>query len=189
MITIKFKGISFSLSQLFFLALYYGFARFLPRSNLYGGGFGKRMRYFCCKYIFDYCGKNVNIEHGVFFGSGHGIKIGDHSGLGINSLIGPAKIGKYVMMGPEVIFISRNHEYSDLKKPMLLQDVRLLEPIIIEDDVWIGVRAIILPGKRIGRGSIVGAGAVVTKDVPPYAIVGGNPAKIISFRKEPSTIH
>jgi len=55
-------------------------------------------------------------------------------------------------------------------------------PIIVEDDVWIGTRAMILSGVRIGQGAIIAAGAVVTKDVPPYSIVGGNPAKIIKYR-------
>ena len=54
--------------------------------------------------------------------------------------------------------------------------------VIIEDDVWIGTRAIILPGTRIGKGSIIGAGSVVTKDVPQYSIVGGNPARILKTR-------
>ncbi|MDE7126005.1 MAG: acyltransferase, partial [Muribaculaceae bacterium] len=54
---------------------------------------------------------------------------------------------------------------------------------VIEDDVWLGVRAILTPGHRIGQGSVVAAGAVVTKDVAPYSVVGGNPAKIIKSRK------
>lgn len=182
MVTVKFKGIKLSLSQLFFLILYYGFAKNLPRSYEIGGGFGKRMRYICGKNIFDKCGKNINIEHGVYFQTGQGLEVGDHSGLGINSRIDPAKIGKYVMMGQDVMLLSRNHEYSDITKPMQLQGLRPYEPIIIEDDVWIGSRVIILPGRRIGKGSIIGAGAIVTKDVPPYAIVGGNPAKILKFR-------
>ena len=58
-----------------------------------------------------------------------------------------------------------------------------VDPIVIEDDVWIGARVIILKGVTIGKGSIIGAGSVVTKDVEPYSIVGGNPAKLIRKRK------
>ena len=54
-------------------------------------------------------------------------------------------------------------------------------PVVIEDDVWLGFRSIILPGISLGKGSVVGAGAVVTKDVPPYAVVVGNPGRIIKY--------
>ncbi|MFH1482850.1 MAG: acyltransferase [Chloroflexota bacterium] len=169
-------------SKLFFLAMYYSFARYLPVSyKPYGGRIARKVRYVLCRHIFDKCGKNANIEHGVDFGSGSGIEIGDHSGLGIDSRIGLVKIGKDVMMGPEVMIISREHIYSDLERPMRVQG-GVSEAVIIEDDVWIGARAIILRGVRIGRGSIVGAGAVVTRDVPQHAVVGGNPARILKYR-------
>jgi len=178
------KRTRLTLSKIFFLSLYYGFARHLPVSyKPYGGELAKKIRYFCCKRIFDKCGINVNVEHGADFSHGGGIEIGDNSGLGINSWIGVAKIGKDVMMGNEVMLISANHAYSDLTRPMREQGGEPHRPIIVEDDVWIGARAIILPGRRIGRGAIVGAGAVVTKDVPSYAIVGGNPARILKYRK------
>ena len=184
--TINLRGrrtIKLGWSKMFFLLLYYGFARHLPCSfKPYGGKLGKKLRYVCCKRIFDKCGKDVNVEHGADFGTGHGIEIGDNSGIGVNSLIGVVKIGKDVMMGPEVMIITKNHLYSDLTKPMRLQESETPCPVIIEDDVWIGARAIILPGRRIGKGAIVGAGAVVTKDVPAYAIVGGNPAVILKYR-------
>jgi len=171
--------------KIFFLGLYYLFARHLPVSNKpYGGKFGKKMRFFCCKRIFDKCGKNVNVEHGVDFGTGQGLEIGDNSGLGINARVGVAKIGKNVMMGPEVFIISKNHNFSDIEKPMCVQGSPQPDPVIINDDVWIGARAIILPGRKISKGVIIGAGAIVTKDVPPYAITCGNPAKIIKYRTD-----
>jgi maltose O-acetyltransferase len=186
MVTVRLRGrtIKLSLSKIFFLGLYYAFARHFPVSNKpYGGKLGKKLRFLCVKRIFDKCGKDVNIEHGVEFGPGSGLEIGDHSGLGVNSWIGVAKIGKDVIMGPEVMIISKNHIHSDLTKPMRVQGSHPPKPVIIEDDVWIGARVIILPGRKIGRGAIVGAGSVVTKDVPPYAIVGGNPVKILKYRK------
>ena len=174
-------------SKLFFLGMYYSFARYLPVSyRPYGGRIAKKVRYVLCKHIFDKCGKDANIEHGVDFGSGSGIEIGDYSGLGVDSRIGLVKIGKDVMMGPEVMIISANHMYSDLKRPMRVQGW-VSEAVIIEDDVWIGARAIILRGRRIGRGSIIGAGSVVTTDVPQYAVVGGNPARILKYRLKPES--
>jgi maltose O-acetyltransferase len=133
--------------------------------------------------MFAKCGKEVNIEHGVDFDSAAAIEIGDRSGLGINSLIGVTTIGNDVMMGPEVMIISENHNFSELGKPMTLQGIESPRRVVIQDDVWIGARAIILPGRKIGKGAIIAAGAVVTKNVPEYAIVGGNPARIIRFRK------
>jgi maltose O-acetyltransferase len=87
------------------------------------------------------------------------------------------------MMGPDVMIISRGHNFSRLDIPMMSQGDSDPKLVVFENDVWIGARAIILPGVHIGQGAIVGAGAVVTKDVPPYAIVGGNPAKVIKSRR------
>jgi maltose O-acetyltransferase len=173
------------LSKIFFLGLYVGFARYLPVSyKPYGGHIAKRIRYYCCKHIFARCGKDVNVEHGVDFEGGFQLEIGDRSGLGVNSFIGVVKIGNDVMMGREVIMISQNHIFSDITRPMNIQGTEEPRPIIIGDDVWIGARAVILPGIRIGKGAIIGAGSVVTTDVPEYAIVGGNPARILRFRTE-----
>ena len=112
------------------------------------------------------------------------MEIEDYSGIGMHTLIGAVKIGKHVMMGRNVIILSQNHNYDRTDIPMDQQGLGEHRPVIIGDDVWIGACAIILPGRKIGSGSIIGAGAVVTKDVPEYAIVGGNPARIIGWRKE-----
>jgi maltose O-acetyltransferase len=130
-------------------------------------------------------GQNVNIEHGASFGSGRDLTIGDNSGIGIDCQV-PAniQIGSDVMMGPQVLIIGQNHKFDDLSVPMRLQGRAEASPVVIEDDVWVGARSIVLPGIRIGRGAIIAAGAVVTKDVPPYAICGGNPARVIRLRTE-----
>ncbi len=175
--------LQFSLSKTFFLILYYGFARYLPVSyKFYGGRTAKKIRFFCCKHIFAKCGRDVNVEKGAEFGGGSQIEIGDRSGLGINSWVDNVSIGDDVMMGPYVMIMSQNHVFDDLTKPMDLQGHAPSKKVIIEDDVWIGARVIILPGRKIGKGAIIGAGAVVTRDVPKYAIVGGNPAKILKYR-------
>jgi maltose O-acetyltransferase len=91
-------------------------------------------------------------------------------------------MGDQVMVGPDVAFLSENHGYDDLERPMGEQNSTERDPPRIEDGAWIGLRATILPGCVIGRESIVGACSVVTRDVPPYAIVGGNPARVIGTR-------
>lgn len=85
-------------------------------------------------------------------------------------------------MGPECIIYARNHAHERIDIPMIDQGFENEKPVTIEDDVWIGGRVTILPGVTVHQGAILGAGSVVTKDVPPYAIVGGNPAEIIRFR-------
>ena len=166
------------------LCLYYLIGRKLPESDAVISLGSKKIRKILVKGIFDYTGKDINVEKGVFFGSGNKIEIGDKSGIGLNARIqGPLKIGKYVMMGPDVIIYTRNHKANSIEKPMIEQGETRAEEVIIEDDVWIGARAVILPGVKIGKGAIIGAGAVVTKDVEPYTVVGGVPAKIIKYRK------
>jgi maltose O-acetyltransferase len=164
--------------------LYYGFARHLPVSyKPYACG-AKKIRYGLCRHLFAKCGRNVNVEHGAEIGSGQQIEIGDNSGIGVNCFVGKAVIGRDVMMGPDVVFISANHKFDDINVPMRGRGHIKSPPITIGDDVWIGTRAIILPGRKVGKGAIIGAGAVVTKDVPDYAIVVGNPARVIKYRNQ-----
>jgi len=90
-------------------------------------------------------------------------------------------IGNNVIFGPRTVLWTYNHNYkSDIFIPYGGKDI--VEPIIIGDNVWVGFDAFILPGIMIGEGAIIGARSVVTKNVPKYAIVGGNPAKTIGFR-------
>lgn len=106
--------------------------------------------------------------------------IGNNSGIGSNSVIGRfTVIGNNVMMGPRCKLYTRNHSFERIDIPMNKQGMQEFKPIVIGNDVWIGDSVIILPGVHVGNGSIIGAGAVVTKDVPDYAIVGGNPAKVL----------
>lgn len=172
------------LSKYVSLILYYGFATYLPKSNRpYAFKLTKPIRYLICKNIFEFCGKNVNIERRAYFGDGKGIFIGNNSTIGVNCKIQRnVKIGNDVMMGEDVIIITNTHKFDDCNIPMRIQGSKIL-PVTIEDDIWIGSRVFILPGVKIGKGSIIGAGAVVTKDVPEYSIIGGIPAKLIRSRK------
>lgn len=99
--------------------------------------------------------------------------IGNNSGIGANSVIGRGTvIGDNVMMGPECYIYTRNHAFSRTDIPMRGQGMKDFEPVTIGNDVWIGARVTILPGVKIGNGCIIGAGSVVTKDLPDYAIGG-----------------
>ena len=160
----------------------YLFASCLPTSFFWINIGQKQIRGFCGKLILSKCGKHVNIEKGAEFPSS--VELGDYSGIGIRAHInGKVIIGNYVMMGPDVCIYTKNHAYERTDIPMALQGFSPEKPVIIENDVWIGSRVIILPGVHVGRGAIIGAGAVVTKDVPDYAVVGGNPARIIKKRQ------
>lgn len=141
----------------------------------------KRIRAFCGKLILRDCGTNVNIEKGAHFSSE--MSLGNNSGIGINAQIAPyVSIGNDVMMGPECMMYTVNHGMERTDVPMWRQNFTKPKPIVIEDDVWIGSRVIILPGVHVGKGSVIGAGAVVTKSIEPYSVVGGNPAKLIRKR-------
>ncbi len=166
------------------LMLYYIVGRHLPGSDRPYSLGSKHIRGFLCRRIFSSAGKSINIEHGVFFGNGDNIAIGDFSGIGLDCKVsGPLKIGSNVMMGPEVMIYTRNHNYSRTDIPMIKQGDSEPKAVEIGNDVWIASRVIILPGVKIGEGAIIGAGSVVTKDVPPYAIAAGNPAKVLKFRE------
>lgn len=159
-------------------------AKNLPKSTFPGGRIYKAVRYILAKRMLKKCGKKVTIENQCYIGSGKNIELGDYSGIGQRCYLqGSITIGKYVMMAPEVVVLTIDHKFNDISKPMRFQGHKKGKPVIIEDDVWIGHRVIILPGVRIGKGSIIGAGSIVTKDVESFSIVGGNPAKLIRKRK------
>lgn len=149
------------------------------------GRIATRIRYAICHRLLGECGRNVNIERGANIFAGRHIRIGDNSGLGVNSVIGgPIVIGKDLIMGPNVVIFRGSHAFDRTDMPMRLQGRQESVPLTICDDVWIGRNVIILPGcRRVGKGAIIGAGAIVTKDVSDYAVVGGNPAKVLKMRE------
>lgn len=155
----------------------------LPASHQKWSFGAKRLRAFCARHMLTSCGENVNVERHARFG--RGVTLGDRSGIGINASIGEqTHIGSDVMMGPDCVVYTRNHRFDRLDIPMREQGYGPVEPVEIGDDCWIGGRVTILPGVHVGNGAVIAAGAVVTKDVPPYAVVGGVPAKIIYNRKD-----
>lgn len=105
--------------------------------------------------------------------------IGDHTRIGLhNTIIGPVTIGCHVNLAQGITVTALNHNFEASDKRIDEQGVSTT-PVIIEDDIWIGANAVILPGVTIGNHSVVAAGAVVTKNVPPHSLVAGVPAKII----------
>ena len=112
------------------------------------------------------------------------VLIGDYTRIGLhNTIIGPVKIGHHVNLAQGITVTALNHNFDDTNKRIDEQDVST-NAVTIEDDVWIGANAVILPGVTIGRHVVVAAGAVVTKDVPGNCVVGGVPAKVIKEIRE-----
>ena len=114
------------------------------------------------------------------------IKIGEYSQINPYCVLygGNIEIGKYVMIAPHCVIVTGNHNHKQTEKPMRFADTCSLEERnIIEDDVWIGANSSIGAGVHIHKGAVIGANSFVNKDVPPYTIVGGVPAKILGYRK------
>lgn len=144
-----------------------------------------RLRAMFWKTLFKKMGKGVTIQGGFMCTSPQGVSIGNNVTITRDVILdghGGLEIGDYVMVAPGVSIITAAHGFSRLDIPMMYQDLTF-NKVVIEDDVWLGLRAVIMPGVRVGRGAVVGACAVVTKDVPPYAVVVGVPAKVIKTRK------
>lgn len=144
---------------------------------------GNRLKNVFARNAFGYVGKNVNWGRKVMVSAD--FQIGDYSGVGYGARIPKGvTIVNDVMIGRDLKIFTKNHRSDRTDIPMRLQGVTEISPLIIGNDVWIGDNVIITPGCcNIGDGSILAAGAVVTKDVAPYCVVGGNPAKVIRCRK------
>jgi len=107
------------------------------------------------------------------------VVIGDRSLIGISCVvIGPVTVGNDVLLAQHVVMSGLNHLFEDISMPINQQKCTTAE-IIIEDEVWIGANVVITSGTRVGKHAVVAAGSVVTKDVPPYSVVAGNPAKVL----------
>ena len=163
-------------------------------------------------------GRGVYIDHGVYLNATpNGIRIGDASFIMHGSVLnvfnfrnlpqagitigckcfigelnvirgqGGVTLGDYVYTGPLVQILAVNHVFDDTKVPIMEQGITA-QGIVVEDDVWLAAGAIVLDGCHIGRGSIVGAGSVVTEDLPPYSIAVGSPARVVRDRREAQEI-
>jgi maltose O-acetyltransferase len=172
-----------SLPRLLAYVAYYWLARWLPAAHAYRaiGRVSSEIRAFLCRRLLDACGEGVVVDHGAEFGTGKNVVLHDRACLGIRAQVlgdGGLEIGRDAMMGPDVTLITQDHRPT----PDGRFEGYERGKITIGDDAWIGARAVILKGVTIGRSAIVAAGAVVARDVEPFTIVGGVPAKILKER-------
>lgn len=141
------------------------------------------------KPFLKHMGTAVYLMRDCYITSPAGISIGDYVCVNRRASLGGQgglTIGNFVNIGPNCSLITAQHGFDRPDKPMAWQGITH-GPITIEDDVWLGVNVSVLPNVRIERGAIVGANAVVTKNVPAYAIVVGVPAKLLRYRFDEAT--
>lgn len=142
----------------------------------------RRLRILVLRLWLGAIGRSTGVQRGCRFLNGRKIRIGERCVINFGSLLDGRKfsitIGDDVSIGPEASILSLGH---DPQSPSFEDRGG---NVLVGDRVWIGYRAIVLPGVSIGEGAVVGAGSVVTKNVDPYTIVAGNPAKVIGERKQ-----
>lgn len=138
-------------------------------------------------------GRHCKIHPTVIFRQGWNVTIGNNCSINHNNIFqagykyGTITLGDHVLTAANCMFIAYQHAHDTLSEPIMNQGY-YDAPIVIEDDVWIGHGVTVMAGVTIGRGSIIGAGAVVTKDIPPYSIAIGVPARIIKKRTDENEI-
>lgn len=166
------------------LLIYYSILFYLPMQPFPFFKLIYRIRGFWVKRLLKESGTGLVVKPRCYFGDGSKLEVGSYSQLGKNAwLAGPIKLGSHIMMGPDVVIMGVTHDVSRLDIPMNDPTNPPVEKqVVIGDDVWIGTRAIILPGVNIGSHSIVAAGSVVTKSFPDFSVIGGVPAKLIKQR-------
>lgn len=165
------------------LAFYYAIFYNLPHSRLLFFTSTWRVWYVAKVLNLMPYDKRSKIEYSVYLSNAKGISFGTNCRINENVFIQQAVIGNNVLIAPNVAILSVSHNHENIDIPIVDQGDTEPNPPIIEDGVWLGRNVVVMPGIRIGAGAIVGAGAVVTKDIPPYVIAGGVPARIIKSRK------
>lgn len=165
-----------------FLILYYTFIQWLPNTKFVF--LPNRIRVFYVSKVLGIMthSRNSIFENKVYISDGSNISIGKNCHINEHVFIQGAIIGDNVMIAPNATILNDSHTFEHSEIPMIMQPKIENDNPIIEDDVWIGRNVVILNGIKIGKGAIVGAGAIVTRDVKPYSIVGGVPAKYLKMR-------
>lgn len=152
--------------------------------NIFPGAPGFALRMAIMPHFFQTCGKGLRVHNYTTFIFPERMEIGEQVSFNEYAWVnatGGITIGNMVRISPHVSIVSFDHEFKDPNTPIKDQYKRLGR-IVIEDDVWIGTHATITQGVRIGKGSVIGAGAVVTEDIPPYSVAVGVPARVIKSR-------
>lgn len=142
--------------------------------------FGYTLRQFTIRRFVQQCGTNLSVGPNVTFSFNN--IIGDHVTINENCRLQDCHIGDYALIAPEVYTVIRNHIFDDPNTPISQQGYAITKPPVIQRDVWLGARVMLLSGITIHEGAVVAAGAVVVKDVGAFEIVGGVPAKVIGHR-------
>lgn len=154
----------------------------LPGENKQG--LACRLRFYFASHLFGSIGKGCVIMKNTSINDMNQLYVGENSGIGINAKIdcqGGVHIGSRCLMGPDVMLFTSDHVWDSDKQTYFETGIKHA-PITICDDVWLGARSIILKGVTVNKGATVAAGSIVTKDVPAYSVVGGNPAKFIKCK-------
>jgi acetyltransferase-like isoleucine patch superfamily enzyme len=150
------------------------------------GFMGIGIRWFVYRLLFQKLDSFAFIYPGVYLTHTYGIRAGKSLAINSGALLdgrGSISLGNCVLIGPYAVIASSNHAYKQLDQPISSVD-HIMEQVTIGDDVWIGAHAVITAGITIGNHAVIAAGAVVTRDIEPYQIVGGVPAKVIGDRRE-----
>lgn len=153
-------------------------------SSGYSVGFQARLRILFYSVTLPKCGKNLYVHPNTIFYYPHNLYIGENVYFNRNVFItarAKITIGNNVLIGPNTVINSGNHIYSDSKTLICLQG-HISKDIVVEDDVWIGANVAILCGVKIGKGSVIAAGSVINRDIPPYSVVAGIPARKVKDR-------
>jgi len=164
------------------LLIYYLIIKNLPHSRYYKGFNGIRVWYMKRVLKIHSGGQNSFFENGVYIGSAEGISIGENTQINENVFLQKVQIGKNCLIAPNAVILSESHEYSSTTEPIRTQGNKPSRKVIIHENTWIGRSTIILPGIQIGANSIIGAGSIVTKDIPSNSIAAGNPCRVIKQR-------
>lgn len=148
-------------------------------------GPGAWLRARCLPRYLKNLGANTVIQHGFRVNTPELVSIGANCNFGQGVFItggGGVSIGNWVGIGPDVKIWSVNHRFDDPDVPLLSQG-STKKAVVIEDDVWLAANVFVMPGVTIGRGAVVSAGSVVNKSIPAYAIVAGNPCRVVGWRR------
>ena len=166
-----------------YLVLYYLLINKIPNSTFPGGVIFNKIRRFFVKKIIK-MGSNNTFQRNVYFGNGDNVVIGNNCQINDNIRLDNVKIGDYVMIARDCIFLGKGHEFNDINRPMNEQGINVSRQTIVENDVWIGLRVIIMPGVVIKSGSVIAAGSLIANTTVKNGVYGGVPAKLIKIRGE-----